>query len=456
MKKITSSLLCLLLLLATILPFTIVASAAETNASVKSTADFKDLKDLPKDLKDKLDVLIAEGVFSGVTEDSFDLVSPMDRAQFAKVASIIFALSIDKTLTTSSFTDVGSNHWALQYVEALKKAGLTNGYDAEGKMYNPSGAVSRQELATFLIRGLGLDEAAKKAAPVTDTTVDEWARGYVALALEKGIMTNQDNGTFGGTVSATRQMLALASFASKKLFAEANKPGQPVPPVTQPTNPTKPEPQPGGTSAKGKRVVITSDMETGKPELRSDEIAVVNRLKSLGFEVTRLSSTKLEVEAVKDYDLVIVGWSTNSKYVKKKLRELTIPVVYNKSISFGDADFSTVAEKTDVMKQTEVTIVDSAHPIAAGLKGDVQLHYDPVAVSYGMPGGDGKIIASVKNDPTKGFIISYEKGSKDVVGGTVNARTALLGFTAKTMMDNATDEAWKLFDATILWAIQTP
>jgi hypothetical protein len=328
--------------------------------------------------------------------------------------------------------------------------------------------VSRQELATFLIRGLGLDEAAKKAAPIADSTVDDWAKGYVALALEKNIMTKQDDGTFGGNTSATRRMLALASYEAKKLFSDKGTPAptpapQPANPTTtepanpstpEPATPTSPDPQTGKVSAKGKKVLITSDVQTGKPELREDEKPAVSRLQSLGFEVTRISSTKITAEATEGYDLVVIGSSTNSKYVKKKLKTLPIPVLYIKSISFGDADFSTVAENTDIPKQTVVTIKNSDHPLAAGFKEDVEVYFEPSSLSYGIPSTGGTIIAASKDDPAKGIIIGYEKGTKNVLGETVTARTVLFGIG--NMKEAATDELWKLFEASALWIIQNP
>ncbi|UQZ81796.1 Cellulosome-anchoring protein precursor [Paenibacillus konkukensis] len=467
MKKLFSSLLCFLLLSLTVIPF---AFAADTGSSapVKSVNDFKDLKDQPQELKDKLDELIREGVFSGLTDDTFGLDAQMDRAQFAKVATIIFALPMDKTLTKSSFNDVSSDHWALTYVEALKKAGLTNGYDAEGKTYNPSGPVSRQELAAFLIRGLGLDDAVKSVTPVSDSSVDGWAQGYVALALDKKLLTNLDSGKFDGSAPATRKMLALASYEAKMLFNDKGTtapttpttPTSPTTPVTptepattpQPdTKPAEPDAKPDKVSVKGKKVIITSDMQGVK--LRTDEEAIVNRMQSLGFEVTRLSSTKLTVDAVQGFDLIVIGSSTNSKYVKKKLKDVPIPIVYNKSISFGDADFSTVSEGTSVQKQTASTIKAEDHPLAAGLKGDVDFYYEPAPVSFGIPSSDGIVIASLKSDPSKAIVIGYEKGSKNILGEAVVARTVMYGPDASQMKDNGTDEAWKLFDASCLWAV---
>ena len=47
-------------------------------------------------------------------------------------------------------------------------------------MYNPAGKVTKEQLATFLVRVLGQDAAAKGKTG-TDATVSGWAQGYVAL-----------------------------------------------------------------------------------------------------------------------------------------------------------------------------------------------------------------------------------------------------------------------------------
>ncbi len=159
----------------------------------KTSADFTDLKDLDAATQAKFDAMITAGIFDGVSETNFGLKDEMNRAQFAKVAALIMGLEVNKDLKTSTFTDVSvtdeANGYALPYIEALKTAGVTDGY-ADG-MYNPAGKVTKEQLATFLVRVLGQDAAAK-AKTGTDATVSGWAQGYVALALELKLLSNGD------------------------------------------------------------------------------------------------------------------------------------------------------------------------------------------------------------------------------------------------------------------------
>lgn len=56
--------------------------------------------------------------------------------------------------TTATFTDVPTSHWAYQSVEALRASGVTTG--TSPTTFNPTGTVSRAEMAVFLSRALGL------------------------------------------------------------------------------------------------------------------------------------------------------------------------------------------------------------------------------------------------------------------------------------------------------------
>ncbi|MGO4271760.1 hypothetical protein AB4Z22_18295 [Paenibacillus sp. TAF58] len=70
--------------------------------------------------------MISAGIFNDVSDTTFGLHDEMNRAQFAKVAALIMGLK------ASSYTDVSmddrANGYALLYIEALKTAGVTDGY----------------------------------------------------------------------------------------------------------------------------------------------------------------------------------------------------------------------------------------------------------------------------------------------------------------------------------------
>ncbi|TVX96220.1 S-layer homology domain-containing protein, partial [Paenibacillus cremeus] len=215
MKKQVSSILSLAL------AFSMFSSVAMAATAPKSADDFTDLKDLDAATKAKFNAMISAGVYDGVKDNVFGLKDEMNRAQFAKVAALIFGLKVDTTLKTSSFKDVKAddpaNGYALPYIEAIKAAGITDGV-AEGQ-FDPAGKVTKEQLAAFLLRGLGKD--VKGTTGVTDATVSDWAKGYVALALQLKLMDNGADGKFGGTTNALRELLVVSSYNAKQLFQPA-------------------------------------------------------------------------------------------------------------------------------------------------------------------------------------------------------------------------------------------
>lgn len=197
------------------------------NAAALSSSDFSDLGDLNAATKAKLDALISAGVFNGMSDGTFGLKEEMNRAQFAKVAALIFGLQVDTSLQTSTFKDVKAddpgNGYALPYIEALKQSGIVQGVG--GDRFDPSGEVTKEQLAAFLIRGLGADTKLPGGSTpsIPDPSVSDWASAYVQQALQLKLLSAGANGQFEGKQAATRDLLASGAYETKKQF-EAEHP----------------------------------------------------------------------------------------------------------------------------------------------------------------------------------------------------------------------------------------
>lgn len=208
--------LALLLSLTSAVALPIGARAAE------SSADFADLQDVDAATKAKLDALISAGVFNGVSDDTFGLDQPLTRAQLAKVITLTMGLDADSQVAASSFTDVDGDegdHWALGYIEAVRNAGIMEGM-GDGK-FGPSVDVTKEQLAAVLVRALGIDVQSEQG--VRDESVSEWAGKYVAAAVNRGLIPNDPDGTFGGSETATRDQVVAGSYETAQTL-EASKP----------------------------------------------------------------------------------------------------------------------------------------------------------------------------------------------------------------------------------------
>ncbi|WP_179135921.1 S-layer homology domain-containing protein [Paenibacillus sp. 32352] len=178
------------------------SSTALANTT-KTTADYKDLVNVDTALKTKLDTLLAQGIFEGVSEDSFGISQNMTRAQFAKVAALVFGLKVDAAVQASSFTDVRSddtaNGWAIPYIEAAKKAGLIDGMT--DTTFAPGENVTVGQLDTVFLKGLG---------KTVNTTGTPWYADAVKQAKEANIHP----GDKAGDAVATREDLVVGAYGS--------------------------------------------------------------------------------------------------------------------------------------------------------------------------------------------------------------------------------------------------
>ncbi len=100
--------------------------------------------------------------------------------------------------------------WAEGYIAVALESGL---FDANLDQFQPEKPAAREWVATLLVRALGYeDEALAKmntSLPFKDAhKISAGAVGYVAVALEKGLVTGFPNGTFQPNKPVTRAEMA--------------------------------------------------------------------------------------------------------------------------------------------------------------------------------------------------------------------------------------------------------
>ncbi|MDR6549560.1 S-layer homology domain-containing protein [Paenibacillus qinlingensis] len=112
----------------------------------------------------------------------------------------VLAAPVNTTTSTTSnsnvrlsFNDVSSDYWGIRHISKLALEGVIEGV-AEG-IYSPETSVSQQDVLIMATRMMGLQADADNLA--TDTVfpdymlVDKYARNYVALALQKGLISTE-------------------------------------------------------------------------------------------------------------------------------------------------------------------------------------------------------------------------------------------------------------------------
>jgi DNA uptake protein ComE-like DNA-binding protein len=136
-------------------------------------------------MKKKMTALLALSLVSslGATSAFATMPDKNDRADFQVKGSFKYAVK---------FNDVSRDDWAIRFITEMNSKGVINGY-GDGK-FQPSNNVSHEEAIVMTVRAMGLTNEANALSKditldLTDaSTVSDWAKPYVALAIEKGFL----------------------------------------------------------------------------------------------------------------------------------------------------------------------------------------------------------------------------------------------------------------------------
>ncbi|WP_168123639.1 S-layer homology domain-containing protein [Paenibacillus sp. HB172176] len=156
---------------------------------------------------DKIKRLSAQHIFEGDNAGNFNPQGNMTRAEFAKVIGLISGVSEDASGASSSFSDVDGDAWYAGYVEAALNAGLMSGM-GDGS-FNPSGEISRQQMAVILgrvleMKGVTSDSSSDASSFTDQDNIAVWAQQYLDLVVQQGLISGRPDGSFDPEASLTR------------------------------------------------------------------------------------------------------------------------------------------------------------------------------------------------------------------------------------------------------------
>jgi len=112
--------------------------------------------------------LEARGIVSGDDQGEFNPDSPLTRAELAKLLAAALGYDADAAMlqdVPSRFSDVPTWHWARGYIEVMAEVGIVAGYP--GGSFAPDAPVSRAEIAALAVRAAGLEGQAQLASGPT-------------------------------------------------------------------------------------------------------------------------------------------------------------------------------------------------------------------------------------------------------------------------------------------------
>jgi hypothetical protein len=117
---------------------------------------------------------------------------------------------VNLQVLTSLFGDVQANDWATPYISAILSHGLTKGCSGNPPLFCPIQAVTRDEMAAFIIRALDGESFSYSATPYfADVPANDWAFKYVQKLYESSITNGCGGGDYCPGSTVPRDQMAV-------------------------------------------------------------------------------------------------------------------------------------------------------------------------------------------------------------------------------------------------------
>ena len=153
--------------------------------------------------RNEVEVLASRHVIDGYPNNEFRPGNQITRAEFVKLVMSMVPycpyVEAARSKNTRTYNDVNHDKWYFPYVEAASELGIVKG---SGGSFRPDSPVTREEMATILIRIFNtpaeMEQAARKNTVWFNDSEDisDWALGAVVLASQKGIIKGDPDGSF--------------------------------------------------------------------------------------------------------------------------------------------------------------------------------------------------------------------------------------------------------------------
>ena len=316
--------------------------------------------DVPKDhwAFNYIAELVNKGVLAGYEDGSFKPDNTVTRAEWAKI--MVLAAGLPANDNNVYFTDMG-NHWANIYVNTAKDylAAYTDG------TFKPDQAAVREDVTVSMVKLKGYDVSNVDYAYLSQFTdvnsISNSLKAYVAVAVEKDLISGFDDGTFRGQNTLTRAEAATLLWRAFQ-YGNDNKvvdtPDTPVttPPVTTVTTPptqteeplTTPEPteKPKPTSEPTEEPEPTPEpTETPKPTFMPESEDIEEEQE---FESQKAYKIETIVKAKVDSPLLYTKDDNDNLYYVENNQIYSINLLTGETVQFcGSDDLDSFTEEAD-------------------------------------------------------------------------------------------------------------
>jgi hypothetical protein len=153
----------------------------------------------------------------GVSDNQFSPDGILTRAMGATLMVRAMGYENATPLTPFPFKDVSSTHWAKEYIHIAKEKGLING--TSSSTFEPDAPLTREQAAQMLNNLLQYPNVSLPAtSPFKDVSKNKWSYQAIINMNKYGIINGYTDGTFRPTKSVSRaEMAKLMSVSSDRI-----------------------------------------------------------------------------------------------------------------------------------------------------------------------------------------------------------------------------------------------
>lgn len=147
--------------------------------------------------------LLAREIITGYPDKTLRPNAEISRVETTKMVISAGGYTLSKNTDLSCRDKNSVPSWAKTYVRTAMDEGIIKGY--EDNTFRPNNKLTRKEMAVIVMKAFGYEEATNKQLKFKDSKdVPSWAKGYVAKAIELGIIKGYDDNTFKPNKTITR------------------------------------------------------------------------------------------------------------------------------------------------------------------------------------------------------------------------------------------------------------
>lgn len=139
-----------------------------------------------------VNALFKLGIINGYNDGTFKPGNPVTRAEFMKMVTMISGIKPSVSYG-GYFADVPSGHWAWSYIEAAQTSGIVDSKTLAN--FRPDEPISRAEAAEVIVKASSMAEN-PAGEPFADITSDFWCYIPIMTAKNSGIIYGYPDGTF--------------------------------------------------------------------------------------------------------------------------------------------------------------------------------------------------------------------------------------------------------------------